>query len=476
MKKFSILIVLLWCGSAAAQTDSLAHYLNVAARNNPSLGAEFLTYKASLEKIPQAGAFADPELEMGFFLKPMDVIDGRQVADFRLMQMFPWFGTRRAARTEAMEMSRMAYEKFRQSRDNLFLTVKTQWWALASLEQQLTNVRENRILLVALKELASNRFSAPSFSSGAGGSTQSRAVVSTGNQPAATTSGMSGMGQMGASGASATSSAPMQNMGQMSSQGMGGSQGGMSDVLRIDMELNELQYQEQALSSQIVAAKAKFNALLGRDAGSPVAIPDSIVRLAPPAGSEFDNNPMIGMAEAEVAAANAAIVMNRRMGLPMIGVGLQYSIIGKRMAMGIPTTAMNGRNMIMPMASLSIPIWRGKYKAAVNESRLVSQAAEEKYRAAQSMLQAEWVSRRQELADAERKVEMYRRQEELALAAYRLAVSEFSTGKATLGSVLEVERQLLDYKTKRSEAVAACNTVIAAIENILSEPQTAYEK
>lgn len=112
----TILLSALWYLPSQAQTtDSLSYYLETAARNNPSVNSSFALYKASLEKIPQAGAFSDPELEMGFFFKPMEQLSGKQVADFTLMQMFPWFGTRKAARSEATEMARMAYEQFREA-------------------------------------------------------------------------------------------------------------------------------------------------------------------------------------------------------------------------------------------------------------------------------------------------------------------------------------------------------------------------
>ena len=69
----AILLSALWYLPSQAQTtDSLSHYLETAARYNPSVNSSFALYKASLEKIPQAGAFSDPELEMGFFFKPME--------------------------------------------------------------------------------------------------------------------------------------------------------------------------------------------------------------------------------------------------------------------------------------------------------------------------------------------------------------------------------------------------------------------
>ncbi|MDR2622943.1 MAG: TolC family protein, partial [Dysgonamonadaceae bacterium] len=120
--------------AASAQTDSLPRYLQIAAENNPGVKAAFLTYQAALQKIPQAGALQDPQLDLGFFLQPMEIIDGKQVADVRLMQMFPWFGTRKAARTEARHMANMAFEQFRETRDKLFLDVYTQWFTLCRLQ------------------------------------------------------------------------------------------------------------------------------------------------------------------------------------------------------------------------------------------------------------------------------------------------------------------------------------------------------
>ena len=42
--------------SVQPSVDSLSHYLEQAARSNPQVNADFMLYKASLEKIPQAGA------------------------------------------------------------------------------------------------------------------------------------------------------------------------------------------------------------------------------------------------------------------------------------------------------------------------------------------------------------------------------------------------------------------------------------
>ncbi|MDP4269908.1 MAG: transporter, partial [Bacteroidota bacterium] len=85
------LIVMFFCISAYGQ-DSLSLYLSMAAKNNPAVLQKFTEYKAALQKVPQVGSLPDPELNVGVFLSPMELIGGNQVADIKLMQMFPWFG------------------------------------------------------------------------------------------------------------------------------------------------------------------------------------------------------------------------------------------------------------------------------------------------------------------------------------------------------------------------------------------------
>ena len=114
-RSFKIFLVITICFnlfltiSLYSQPDSLYHYLEVAAKNNPTVLQKFSEYQAALQKIPQVGSLSDPELSMGVFLSPMELMDGKQVADIRLMQMLPWFGVLRSAKDE---MSMMAKAKF----------------------------------------------------------------------------------------------------------------------------------------------------------------------------------------------------------------------------------------------------------------------------------------------------------------------------------------------------------------------------
>ena len=258
--------------------------------------------------------------------------------------------------------------------------------------------------------------------------------------------------------------------------GSGNSMGGMSDVLRIQMEKVELENTLASLLSQRKTAEAAFNTLLNQSLATPISVPDSLERL-PLSWSEsmaldnvISNNPMLSMLEAEGNAYRAKAEMDKKMSYPMLGIGLQYSLIGKKpedMSMG-SMSGMNGKDMFMPMLKISLPIFRKKYNAQQRESKHYWKSSELKYENTMNQLQAEYIRITQQLEDAARKIDLYQKQYDLSLATYQLIVREFSTGSTTLTDVIQVERQMLDYHLKKSEAIAEYNTQIAGIEKLIS--------
>ena len=125
---------------------------------------------------------------------------------------------------------------------------------------------------------------------------------------------------------------------------------------------------------------------------------------------------------------------------------------------------------------ISLPLFRRKYNAQQRESENYWRASELKRDNVQNQLHTEYISTRQQLEDAARKLELYSRQYDLSLSTWRLIVREFSAGRQSLTDVIQVERQMLDYKLKKSEAVAAYNTSVAAIEKLISTSITLDDK
>jgi outer membrane protein TolC len=165
-KKIALLFLALYSYTTAfgQEKDSLMFYLGVAAKNNPTVLQKYAEYEAALQKVPQVGSLPDPELSAGVFLSPMEQIGGNQLADFRLMQMFPWFGTLKAAKDEMSLMAKAKYESFRDAKLQVFFEVQQTWFELYKVQQAIEISQKNIEILNTLERLSLIKFKSASIS------------------------------------------------------------------------------------------------------------------------------------------------------------------------------------------------------------------------------------------------------------------------------------------------------------------------
>lgn len=250
-KKLLITVISLvsWLtGYSQQYPDSLMGYLEIAAKNNPSVLQKFSEYQAALQKIPQAGSLSDPELSLGVFLKPMELVNGNQVADIRLMQMFPWFGVLRNAKDEMSFMANAKFELFRDAKFQVYYDVHRTWYELYKIQKDISISEKNIEILKIIERLALVRFKSASLEN-SGSSSQSSATssVSTGG----TITGASGMQAMGG-GQTNTGSSGLNQATSMQTGTMGSSSGnfGLSDIYRIQIESGDLENNIALLKNQ----------------------------------------------------------------------------------------------------------------------------------------------------------------------------------------------------------------------------------
>jgi len=464
MKKIKIYILFaaMVLGNIAVEAqDSISGlnaYLELAARNNPELKASFNQYLAALEKVPQVGALPDPQFSFGYFIKPMQLLGGNQVADLQLMQMFPWFGTLKSAKDEASLMANAKYEVFNASKAELFYQVKSSWYQLQKYDKEIALVSDNIELLESLEKLALIKFQSPT-----GGASSSPGANSMNNS---SNSGMSGM-QSQQSGNSAMPSGQSAKM----SGGMSSKQGGLQDVLRVRMEILGQQNRLALLADQKKTEETRFNSLLNRDLNAPVLVSDSLFVEKLPfdelaiADSILNNNPMLAMLASETESYAVMEQKAKKMGLPMLGLGLNYMPIVPREG---NTSPMNGNDMFMPMLSVSIPLYRKKYTAMQNEARLMQEAGIQQTIELKNNLLVQYRQFVQNLNDSERRIALYKEQEELARKTTELLLSGFATTGSDYEEVLRMQLKVLDYGFNRIEAIVDYNTNIAMAEMLMN--------
>lgn len=466
MKNWIILILLLVVFSSNSLAQSLNDYLTIAAENNPNLKSKYFQYQAALERIPQVGALPDPQLGFSFFIMPMERYMGNQIGTISLMQMFPWFGTLGAAKNEMTFMAKAKFEEFNEAKSLLFYEVRANWYALQLLEKEIAITKESVELLKTMEQIALTRFKSGGQSSNNSGSLGSMNSSNSTN----TNNSSSGMGGMNMQGQLSTPNSPARNMSLISEMGNMSSSGNMIDVLRIKMETNELQNNLALLEDSKIPLIARFNLLLNREKNEAIIFSDSIMAaILPVSLNEIPdsikiNNPMLKMLEQDEQAFIAQGKMNQKMGLPMIGVGLQYDIFQKR---ANSESMMNGRDMLMPMATVTIPIWRKKYTASVNESDFMRQAVIEQKQEVSNQLMVNYEDALKDYKDADRRVKLYQDQTSLANQSLNILIVQYSTEGSKFEEVIRMQQQLLDYRLKHLDALIDGNIAVAMMERLM---------
>jgi outer membrane protein TolC len=180
------------------------------------------------------------------------------------------------------------------------------------------------------------------------------------------------------------------------------------------------------------------------------------------------NNPMLGMLRYEQESFDSRRKMVTKMSYPMIGLGLNYSVINKN---DMSTSEMNGKDMVMPMVAMTLPIYRKKYRAMQAETDLLKAATAQNYAATANDLKTEYFRAVQLYQDAKRRVTLYANQSMLAGKSLDIMIKSFAASGSGLTDILRIRQQTLDYDYKKVEAVADFNTAIAWLKRIMAFQQ-----
>lgn len=386
-----ILCSLVLCTKMTAQ--SLEDYLQTAAENNPEVRASYAEFEAAMQKAPQVSSLPDPTLTVSAFGKMIETRLGRQEAKFSLMQMFPWFGTLKAQKDAATLMAEAAFQNYLDVREELFMKVKSVYAEMYELQQTIKFQEDNMEVLNTFRELALSGFR---------------------NGKAA-----------------------------------------MVDVVRVDMKRNEVETEIALLKDKKTSVRYRFNALLNADHNNLVAFPEKLpAPKAPFVESEekdslFAGHPRMLQLDKRTASFEAQKTAAVKQGLPMLGLGLDYSVISKRTDM---TPGHNGQDAIMPMLSVSLPIFRKKYKARVKEAEFLAESAKHEKVSVQNRLRADYEMAVYDLKKAEQRIALYGKQLESTGQAIKLLLSAYSNSGGDFEEVLRMQQEKLLYQTARATA------------------------
>ena len=456
------LLLFLWSGTQSIRAQTLEDYLLQAAENNPGLKAAYARYQATAEQVNQA-SLPNPELQAGAFIRPMERYMGNQTADFRLMQMFPWFGMLSTQKEEAYQMGQADYQLFLEEKNRLFFEVKSTWNSLLLLQGEQQLAQENLEYLMKYETLAlmqyqvGNSIVLPSNSF-------RQANTSSSPAKASQMSGMGGSTSPTAQGASTPSSG-------MSAVPMVGSSTGLTAILQIRLQIKELESTLQQLVANKEVIQYQFQQLLNCPMEANLVLPvvwekaqltlDKQDYLA----SIKESNPMLAMYASEQMAFTQQAKMAKLEGKPMLGAGVTYMTFTSRLESGMP---MGGQDMVMPMMTLSLPIYRKKIASKIKQADFLKNGAMMQQEEMANQLTLQWASAFRDWEESERLLSLYDAQ--VALVEQQLQVMEttYSSGNLSLSEVIQTQQLLLDYRRKKLNALYQQHQSLAQLDALLS--------
>ncbi|MBN3582306.1 TolC family protein [Algoriphagus aestuarii] len=403
---FSFLFLVFTAISGFSQ--SLEDYLKIAAENNPGLKGSYKEFEAALEKAAQIRSLADPTISFGYFISPVETRVGPQRARLSLNQMFPWFGTLKYYGKGSEALAEAKFQSFINAKNKLFFDVSAAYFPLHELERFIEIEKENIEILSNYKSLATSQFS--------------------------------------------------------------NGKGSMVDVLRVDIMLKDAETNLSILEKQRKPLIAVFNKLLNRPEDEVVEIEDLLMTAYIPddyrKDSLLDSNPILQEFDFKIAAAQSNEHTAASQSMPKIGVGLDYVIIGKREDMMV---AGNGKNALMPMVSMSLPIFSGKYKAAQKEAQLMQEA----YRYQKEDFENQLISSYEKLdfaiAKQQALIDLYEEQMKQTKQSLELLYSAYSNSENSIEEVLQMQQQVLKYQKLKVTAETALKINIAEIDYLTAK-------
>jgi outer membrane protein TolC len=449
------------------QAQSLDDYLILAAENNPGLKASYARYQAMAERVNQP-SLADPELQVGFFIEPMERFMGNQTADFRLMQMFPWFGMIGTQKEEAYHMAKAQYQLFLEEKNQLLFQVKSTWYELIRLKEEIKISEENLGYLKKYEELALSRFKVGTSSSSPIPSLSQASISST------SAGNSSGMDRMTSKASNSMEKPSPMNSG-MNAVPMGNATAGMSAVLQIRLQLRELENSIEQSKSNLEPLQVKFNQLLNREIRSEINLPAQLEKPALSLQKQeiLDSirmyNPMLAMYQSEIGAYEQQAKMARLEGKPMMGAGINYMTFVPRLENNMP---MGGENMVMPMVSLSLPIYRKKIDSKIKQAEYLKEAALLDKQKTENLLAIDWANAFLTWEESERNLRLFEDQIQLVNQQIQLLETSFISNETGLEEVLRANQQLLDYKQKRINALNQQQQSLAQLEALAATSLT----
>jgi outer membrane protein TolC len=386
-------------------TQQLESLIEQGLLNNPEIQAGEIRYSIAVEKVKEVNTLPNTEFSAGYFASETETRTGAQKARFGIRQMLPWFGTITARENYAGSMAEADYVALVIAKRKLVLGISQSYYGLYAINASSKVLQENIELLQTYEQLA--------LKSVEGGKTSA------------------------------------------------------VDVLQLQIRQNELREQLKILQQRYLAEESGLNNMLNRDEDIQVSVLESFVLPEEDdliASDSIAVHPELLKYDRLYESVLKDDLLVKKEGSPMLGIGIDYVPVAERTDISIMD---NGKDMVMPMVSVSVPIFSNKYSSLGRQNAL-------RKKELNAMRQERFNTLKTQLAGAlsqrnSARIRFAAQSENLKKAqnAEEILIKNYETGTIDFNDVLDIQELQLKFQMNIIEAINTYYNQMAII-NYLS--------
>lgn len=279
--------------------------------NSPKIKKFELQYRIASEKVNEVNTLPNTDFGVGYFVSEPETRTGAQRFKVSIKQRLPWFGSITARENYINSLAFTKYEDITIAKRKLIVSVSKSYYKLATNTAKKAILNNNIKLLKTYETLALKSVEVGKAS-----------VV---------------------------------------------------DVLLLQIRTNEIQQLIRFLEQQYISEQTNFNKLLNRDKDTAI---NTLNALDIPS-VDFEMNPEKLVFHPELLkydklyqSIEKSELLNQKENKPTIGFGLDYVNVSNRTDLNFSD---NGKDILMPMLSISIPIFNTTYKSKTKQNELQQQ-------------------------------------------------------------------------------------------------------
>jgi len=374
-----------------SNAQQLETLLDEALKNSPEIQKFELQYSIASEKVNEVNTIPNTELGVGYFVSEPETRTGAQRFKVSAKQMIPWFGSITARENYVSSLADAKYEDIVIAKRKLLASVSQSYYNLYANKAKQKVLLQNIELLETYETLALTS-------------------VEVGKASAV-------------------------------------------DVLRLQMRQNELKQLKDVLVQQYLGEQTAFNKLLNRNKDIVVNVVDELNIPSETTLVNTENlslHPELIKYDKLYQSVEQSELLNQKESLPMIGFGLDYVNVDKRPNMNFSD---NGKDIVMPMVSLSIPIFNRKYKSQTKQNELQQQEINAQKQERLNKLETVLDKAVNDRISARISYKTQTKNLKQANDAEEILIKSYETGTIDFNDVLDIQELQLKFEMNQIESV-----------------------